>query len=426
MKFNSAQIQRKIQPLVNKISNNRYLKAMMGGMMAAMPATIIGSLAALLKSLPIAPYQNFITSNGIDKYLQLPVTLTTNILALIFVFCITYSLVESFEQKGIGPSVVAVISFLILTPLQATKNSWGQDVSVIPMDWLGSTGIFTALIVAFVVGRLYVSIVERGWTIKMPESVPPFIKDSFSSLIPGIIISTIFVIISAIFASTSFGSIHEFIYKLLQAPLQQLGGSFGAVIVVAILAQTLWLFGIHGSMVVMSVMMPIWVALDTANLAASSAGQPVPNVIGQNFFSLCTYGGTVLGLAILMLTAKSQRFKMLGKLSIVPALFGITEPLIFGTPLVMNPVFALPFVFGNVISLILGYIATIAGFIPKLTGIAAPVGTPIIIKGFIVGNWQTAVFQFVLILIWIGLWYPFFKIADNKAIKEESGEVQEQ
>lgn len=425
MSFNAVNVQKKVQPVVNKISNNRYLKAMMGGMMVAMPATIIGAAATLIKSLPIKPYQSFITAHGIDKILQLPVTFTTNIIALIFLVCIAYSLAESFEVKGIGVSVIALVSFLLVTPIQAAKNAWGQDTAVLPMDWLGSAGIFSAMLIAFVTARLYVYIVNKGWTIKMPEAVPPFIKESFASLIPGVIIASIFLVISAIFANTPFKCVHALIYGLLQLPLQHIGGSFGALIIVAIVSQVLWLFGIHGSMVTLSVMMPIWMALDTAQLSAYSAGKPLPNILGMNFFMIYTFGGTALGLAILMLRAKSERFKTLGRLSIVPAIFGITEPIIFGTPLIMNPIFAIPFVFGNVISLILAYVATLSGIIPRLTGIGAPTGTPIVLQGLIAGDWRNAVFQLVLVVIWVGLWYPFFKMADNRALVEESGEVQE-
>jgi PTS system cellobiose-specific IIC component len=424
MKLNAQSIQQKVQPAVNKISANRYLKAIMGGMMAALPATIIGSLATLLKTLPIAPYQSFITSNGIDKYLQLPVTFTTNILALIFVVCIAFSLAESFEEKGLSASVIALISFFIITPIQSTTNAYGQTVGLIPMDWLGATGMFSGIIVALVSARLYVYIVKKGWTIKMPDSVPPFIKSSFASLIPGILITTLFLIIAVIFEKTSYGSMHQFIYSILQVPLTHLGGSIWAMLLVAMIGQILWLFGIHGSMVVFSVMMPIWLTLDTAQLTAYSAGDKLPNVVGFSFFCVYTFAGTAIGLAILMLRAKSERYKALGKLSIVPAFFGITEPLIFGTPLVLNPIFAIPFVFGNVVSLLFAYIATISGIIPPLTGISTPTGTPIVIQGLIAGNWRNAVFQFILLILWIAIWYPFFKIADNKACKEEAGETE--
>lgn len=425
MNFNVIKLQQKIQPVVNKIANNRYLKAIMGGMMAAMPATIIGSLAALIKGLPIPAYQTFIVSHGIDRYLQLPVIFTTNILALIFVVCISYTLAESFDVKGIGVPIVAMISFLIVTPLQSVKNSLGKDINVISMDWLGSGGVFTAIIVAFVVARLYVYIVQRGWTIKMPESVPPFIKDSFASLVPGIIISLIFTIVAAIFANTQFISIHAFIYKLLQMPLQNLGGSFGAVIIVSMLTKLLWVFGIHGFMVTSSVMMPIWSALDAAQLSAYSSGDPLPNIIGMSFFTTYTMAGGTISLGMLMIIAKSKRYKTLGKLSIVPAMFGITEPIIFGTPLIMNPIFAIPFIFNTVISLSLGYVATLTGLLPKLSGIAAPTGTPLVVQGLITGGWRVAVFQVILIILWLGIWYPFFKIADKRALMEESGEIQQ-
>jgi PTS system cellobiose-specific IIC component len=294
------------------------------------------------------------------------------------------------------------------------------------MEWLGAAGMFSAIIISIVTVKLYTYIVKKGWTIKMPESVPPFIKDSFASVIPGVIITSIFLIISAIFTNTQYGSMHGFIYNMFQIPLQNLGGNFGALIIVSIISQVLWVMGVHGSMVALSVMSPIWRVLDTAQLTAYSAGNPLPNIIGMNFYRVFTFGGTVLGLAILMLRARSVRFKTLGKLSIIPALFGITEPIIFGTPLVLNPLLAIPFIFGNVISLILAYIATLAGFLPKLTGISVPTGVPVGVQGLVMGGWRIAVFQLVLVLLSIALWYPFFKITDNKALKEENELVQKQ
>lgn len=418
MSINVQEIQRKVQPSINKLSNNRYLKAVMGGMMTAFPATMIGALASLVKSFPYEPYQNFITSTGISNFIQLPITFTTNFLAVIFVYCIANSLAETFDEKGTIPGVLALISFFMITPTQATMSIMGE-AQIIPMDWLGATGIFSAIIVALVTARLYVFVVKKGWTIKMPDSVPPFIKESFASLIPGLIIIPIFIIIAAVFANTQFGSMHQFIYYFLQTPLQNLGGNIGALITVAIISQLLWAFGIHGTMVAFSVMMPIWSALDTAQLSAYSSGQPLPNIVGFAFFTVYTFGGTVLGLNILMLKAKSQRLKTLGKLSIVPGIFGITEPIIFGTPLVLNPVFAIPFVFGNVITLIIAYVATVINIVPAPAGVGV-MGMPIFLQGLLQGSWKIGALQLALVLLWIVIWYPFFKIADNKAFMEES------
>ncbi|MBD1382391.1 PTS sugar transporter subunit IIC [Metabacillus arenae] len=420
MKLNMEAFQQKVQPIANNLSENRYLKAIMGGMMAALPAVIIGSLAAILKQLPIEAYQNFIISNGIDHFLQLPVTFTTNFLAVIFLISISNSLAETFDVKGIIPAIMALISFFIITPVEPIIDDIGMASAIIPMQWLGATGIFTAIIVSIVSTRLFVFITQKGWTIKMPESVPPFIKNSFASLIPGTIIVALFVIITAIFANTSFGSVHAFIYGLLQTPLQQLGGNIWAILIVALIGQLLWFFGIHGTMVTFSVVMPVWMALDAQQLSAYSAGQELPNIVGLNFFAVYTFGGSALGLCILMIIARSKRYKTLGRLSIVPAAFGITEPVIFGTPLVFNPLFAIPFIFNNCISLTLAYLATVVGIIPPLTGVTAPAGMPIILQGLMAGSWQTALFQVALIVIWVGLWYPFFRIAEKQAIQQEN------
>lgn len=420
MKWNVEAIQQKVLPVANRLSENRYLKAIMGGMMAALPVVIVGSLAALLKQLPIESYQNFLTANGIDQFLQLPVTFTTNFLAVIFLFSIANSLAETFDMKGITPAIIALVSFFIITPTDPIVDEFGTASAIIPMDWLGAAGIFTAIIAAILSVRLYVFIMKKGWTIKMPESVPPFIKDSFTSLIPGVVIVSLFVIVAAIFSSTPYGSVHQFIYSLLQTPLQQLGGNIWALLLVALLGQILWFFGIHGSMVVFSVMMPIWMTLDVTQLSAYSAGQPLPNTVGLSFFMVYTFAGTALGLAVLMLRAKSKRYKTLGKLVFVPALFGITEPLIFGVPLVFNPIFAIPFILGNVISLVLAYVSTIIGLIPPLTGVAVPGGVPVVFQAFIAGSWQNALFQFALLFVWIAIWYPFFKIVDKQAVQEEA------
>ncbi|MGX7302816.1 PTS transporter subunit EIIC [Enterococcus gilvus] len=248
---------------------------------------------------------------------------------------------------------------------------------------------------------------------------------SFSSLIPGILLITLFLVISKLISMTSFGNLHAMIFSLIQTPLQNIGGSFPAILFMALLAQLLWFFGIHGSMVVFSVMSPILGAMDAAQLTAFSSGQPLPNVLGMSFFTIFTFSGTAIALSILMLFAKSKQFKTLGKLGIVPSIFAITEPLIFGTPLILNPIFAIPFILGNVISLVLSYVATIIGIIPQLNGIAAPAGTPIIIQGLIAGGWKIALFQAFLLVIWILLWLPFFKVADAKNFKEENAELTE-
>lgn len=150
------------------------------------------------------------------------------------------------------------------------------------------------------------------------------------------------------------------------------------------------------------------------------------NIIGMAFFNTFTWGGCVLGFVLLMAFAsKSSQYKSLGRLSLVPALFGITEPVIFGTPLVLNFIFFIPFVFGNVIAILVSYAAIASGLVPTLMGAATVFGLPIGFHAAVQGSWQAVVLQIVVMAI-VGLvWYPFFKKADNDAYKLEQESVNQ-
>jgi PTS system cellobiose-specific IIC component len=261
--------------------------------------------------------------------------------------------------------------------------------------------------------------VKGGIVIKVPDSVPEFVAKSFSSLIPGIVILTVFSIISAVFSVTSYGSIHVLIYTFLQAPLTSLGSGVGSIIIVAVLSQLLWFLGLHGHAVTLGVVAPIWAAMDAQQLAAFSAGQPLPNITGMAFF--WTYlAGNLLPLAFMLtFMAKSVRYKTLGKVAFVPAIFTIGEPLAYGAPLVMNFVFALPYVLLDGVIMVLAYYLTVAGIIPAVGGVNTPSGTPVLLSGFLQGSWRIAAFQVVALLIRFAVWYPFFKVADNMAVEEE-------
>lgn len=326
------------------------------------------------------------------------------------------------NDDGISAAIIALLGFLILTPLGTDANG----ASFIPTTWLGATGIFSAMIIGIISARLYIFIRKKGWTINMPEGVPPMVAKVFESLIPAIIIGVFFLIVSYIFTNTSYGSMHQAIYAVIQIPLQGIGGNIWAMCLFTIVAQTLWFFGIHGTNVVSSIYTPIWIALDAANMAAVAAGRAPENVIGMAFFNTYTFGGMVLGLVFMMaFMAKSKQHKSLGRLSLVPAIFGVTEPVIFGTPLVLNFIFAIPFIFGNVIALLVAYFATTLGFVPIMNGIQTIFGLPIGIFAAIQGSWQIVVLQLLLVVIVALVWYPFFKIADRAACKQEMAAIKE-
>lgn len=422
MKFNLEELQKKIMPVAISFSNNKYLGSIMEGLTSLMPVILVGAIATLLKNLPISDYQSFVTSSGVSNYLSVLINFTTDIISLLAVFLVATNISKKFDVDSPAAGLFGIISFLILTPLASIEKD-GSVTNYISFEWLGATGLFVAILLGIFVGRLYAYLVQKGLVIKMPEGVPPTITKSFAGLIPGFIISALVLVIKLIFDNTAYGSIHKVIYTFIQTPLQGLGGTIWAFILVMFVAHLLWLVGLHGMLVAISVMMPIWMALDLKNLEAFNAGLPMQNVPGFAFlmcYTLLGGSGATLGLNLLMLfKAKSQRFKTLGKLAIAAGICGINEPIIFGTPIILNPLMAIPFILTPIVISVIAYIATAIGIVPPLMGATMPLGTPIIVSGILQGSWRIAALQVVLVLVSALIYYPFFKIADNNAYEEE-------
>lgn len=422
MKFNLEELQKKIMPVAISFSNNKYLGSIMEGLTSLMPVILVGAIATLLKNLPISDYQSFVTSSGVSNYLSVLINFTTDIISLLVVFLVATNISKKFDVDSPAAGLFGIISFLILAPLASIEKD-GSVTNYISFEWLGATGLFVAILLGIFVGRLYAYLVQKGLVIKMPEGVPPTITKSFAGLIPGFIISALVLVIKFIFDNTAYGSIHKVIYTFIQTPLEGLGGTIWAFILVMFVAHLLWLVGLHGMLVAISVMMPIWMALDLKNLEAFNAGLPMQNVPGFAFlmcYTLLGGSGATLGLNLLMLfKAKSQRFKTLGKLAIAAGICGINEPIIFGTPIILNPLMAIPFILTPIVISVIAYIATAIGIVPPLMGIRIPLGTPIIVSGILQGSWRIAALQVVLVLVSALIYYPFFKIADNNAYEEE-------
>lgn len=289
-------------------------------------------------------------------------------------------------------------------------------------NWMGAAGLFSSFIIGLSVAAIYTLFRVRGWVVKMPAGVPPTIAQSFAGLIPGFIVAFLALVIRYGLSLTSFGSIHQMIFSLIASPLSALGSSFPALVVSIIVAQVLWLVGVHGTLVILSVMLPIWTPLSAENLAAFNAGEPIPNLVTNNLLSAGFFAGSgmTLGLTFAMLFAKSEQFRALGRIAIVPNLVGINEPIIFGVPIVMNFGLAIPFVLTPVISIILGYLGMVSGVLPRLPGIGAPLGTPVVLSGLLSGaSWRWGVFQALMLVMSYFTYLPFFRPLDKLAYENE-------
>ncbi|MGL9727168.1 PTS sugar transporter subunit IIC [Enterococcus sp. DIV0756] len=407
----------KLNPWFDKLGANPYLQAISGAMMATLGPLFIGSMSVLIVVL-MGMVPALAKLDKLTGLLSKVNTMTLGALAVYIAVLIAYHLVKKLdeEEDPISASIISLLSFLIITPL----GKMADDSMGIPTNWLGAQGVFSALIVGIVSARLYLAIKRRGWTIKMPAGVPPMVTKTFEALIPTILIGLLFAIVDLLFSLTSFGNMHQFVYSIIQEPLKGVGGSIVAMILLSLLQQVLWFFGIHGTNVIIPLVTPLWLAMDVENLNAVQAGLTPPNIVGLAFFNIITWSGLGLGLVLLMLRAKSKQYRQVGKISVVPALFGITEPVIFGTPLVLNFDLAFPFITNNTIALIIAYVLTKLGIVAKFIGVQAIFGLPIGFHAAVQGSISIILLQlFIQLVLSPVLWYPWFKRLDLRTYKEE-------
>lgn len=415
MKQTSLQL--KLQKISSKIQQNIYLSAISEGLMSLMVIMIIGALFTLINGIPIPAYQSFLESSGLKTLTALPLQFTTNIFSIYASFSIANKFVSKFDMDGVSPGIIAIMQFLILTPLGALEDG----TSVIQFSWIGSTGLFVAMIAALVTGKVYVLVMKKGYYIKMPKGVPPTIEKSFASITPGVIVTILSLFIAWIFSLTSFENIHNFVFSFIQAPFAKFGVNPAAFILIMFLIHLLWFFGIHGVMMFMPLKLAAYMPLDMENLAAFQAGEQLPHMIINGSFGLGIIGGSgaTIGLVIAMVMAKSKQYKTLGRLSIIPGFCGINEPILFGTPLVLNTRFFIPLVSVPTILAALGVGLTYLGVLPPLNGVVVPMGVPLVASGFIVGGWRIALWQVFAIVFSYFAYLPFFRAADQEALSRE-------
>ncbi|MFD2629809.1 PTS cellobiose transporter subunit IIC [Oceanobacillus kapialis] len=412
-------------PIADKLNNNRYLSALRDGFMVALPLIIFGSIFVVIANFPFL--DKMISEEAFTAYqnaLGPASAATLSIMGVFVMIGIGYKLTEHYGGEAIYGGVVALAAFLIMTPQVLEEVS-----GVIPTSVLGAEGMFLGIFTAFISAELYRFFVNKNWTIKMPAGVPGAVSRSFSALIPITLTLTVFLIIRIIFSYTNFETVQNFIYSVIQQPLTILGSGLPATIIAVLLIQVFWFFGLHGQIIINSVFDPIWYTLNDQNLAAFQAGTELPNIITKQFIDsfLVGMGGSGMTLAVIILIfmiGKSRQLKELGKLGAPAGLFNVNEPIIFGLPIIMNPLILIPWLLAPVVVTLITYFAMQTGLVPPPAGVIVPWTTPPILNGFLAtGNaWQGGVLQAFNLLVVVSIWWPFLKILDKNYYETEKTE----
>ena len=416
-------------PMAN-IANQRHLRAIRDGIIATLPLIIIGSFFLIIAFPPLPEtwgITQFLKANAAT--ILLPYRMTMYIMSLYATFGIGASLAKTYDLDVVSGGILSTIAFLLtFIPVNIPADALdaaGTAGFVLPMANLGGGGMFVGIITAIIAVEVYRLTDRSKFKITMPEQVPPAVARSFEALTP-----TLIVILGMATITYFIGfNWHTAIAKIV-SPLVSAADTLPSVLILIFLITFFWVFGIHGVSIIGSLARPLWLQLLEGNTTAQAAGDVLPNIAAEPFFQWFIWiggSGCTIGLAILLaFTAKSEYGSKLGKAIIMPSIFNINEPVIFGVPIVLNPVMMIPFVITPMINATIAWFATKGGLVNPVT-ITAPWTLPGPIGAFIAtgGDWRASVLNIVLIIVSVICYYPFVKIYDKNEIAKENGLVTE-
>lgn len=426
-------MERHVLPTANKLNTIKGIVAVRDAFLQIFPLTLAGSLVTMVNSV-IFNETGFIGQflvgfwpdiNAAQAVLNPVSSGTLTIMSLFVVFLIARNFAERYDADGVKAGIVSLASFFILYPPQVE----GAFTS----SYLGANGIFVAILVGLITGWAFSKLTSiDALKIKMPDTVPPEVLKAFLVAVPTVII----VVASSIVAwGISFiepQGLNALIYGALQAPIQHLGTNPATPLILIIMAMILWVFGIHGTSTVSPIYLSIYASMNIANIEyaaqmGTTAGAPYPFTwfaLFENYGCIGGTGSTLALIVAILLLARSKNwvrkdYSTVAKLGLVPAMFCINEPVIFGLPIVLNPILAIPFILAPVVSMGLGALFISTGLVPP--GIL-DVGwtTPQPLKAFLSasGSWETMLSVVVVFIVCVLIYLPFVKMANDQALRE--------
>lgn len=407
--LSQPQLKSEFTARLTALSQNTYLSAIRAGMVSIVPLTIIGGLFMIVAYFPSVRWEKIIAPYL--PLLQIPVTATFGLLGVFVCFAIAYDLGKRLKQEAIVSATMAVVIFLLLQ-IQLKD-------SALSMDGLGSKGLFTAIIIGLISVRAQKFFSDHGIVIKLPPNVPPAVYQSFLSLVPMFVLVTAFWLIRFVLG-VDINNLVQTIFKPLVFALNTLPG----ILTYALLVTTLWSVGINGDNTVDALVAPIFLQYLTANVEARTAGLPLPYITANGFFTtFVNAGGTgaTIALALIMWNSKEPGFRKVSRISLPTQIFQINEPIFFGFPIVLNPIFMIPYILNALILTAGAYLLMHWNVINK-PFVNVPWTTPPIIGHYLVsgGDWKAAVWGAVSIAIAMFVYFPFAKAAERQRLKAEA------
>lgn len=426
---------RYITPTAAKLGGQRHLLAVRDAFIAMIPLTIIGSFSTLFNNMPIDSVKNFLLENTFGQHIK-----SVNgdiwwgtlaIMSLLLVIGVAYNLAVSYEENGIQAAMIATSIFFFLAPQVATIAPEGAEAVVgwgfMGIGYLGTNALFTAIIVGILSTEIMMRLGKiKQLTIKMPEGVPPAVSRSFAKLIPGMITVIIFAIIGVIIRTVADGQfLTDLINTYVATPLSKVTDSLGGALFIALFVHGLWVVGLHGANIALPVVETMLIKLGGENIAMLEQGAALKdlNVLAGPFYDAFVYmggSGVILGLLIAIAIAGKRRRDMVA-LGLAPAVFNISEPVIFGLPIVLNPIYAIPFILAPLVTTTVAYLSIYSGIVHPIITAKIPWTTPPLIGGFLAnGHWSGVALAAVNLVIAIVIYLPFVYAAEKMDAKKDA------
>ncbi len=419
-----------LSPIGAKIGEQRHLKSISTGMMMTLPLIVIGSIFLIIANPPVNPelvdpnttnifmkfllaWKNF----AVENYgaITTPYDMTMGMAGLMSAFTIAYCLAGEYKMNNAMAGLISTSVFLMVCA-PASEGS-------IPLSFLGADGLFVAIIIGLVSVEITRFIENKGWQVKFPDSVPPAVTSFVNSMLPLLINIIVIYGINILVVSTMGVNIPQAVMKVLSPALAVVDNIWGFLAIITF-GNILWILGVNGTSIIFPIVFALGIKNTGLNADLVAAGQDPSVYMNLQMFRVAILGGAgnTIGLALLMAKSKSAHLKSLGRLATVPGICGINEPIIFGTPIVFNPILAIPFIITPIVTVTLTYFAQVFGFITPGYMID-PSFTPFFVQAYLSSmDFKNVIFVFALAAISVAIYYPFFKVYEKNMLKQENGE----
>ncbi|MFR1687077.1 MAG: PTS sugar transporter subunit IIC [Massilimicrobiota timonensis] len=420
-------LEKYLTPFSQMVANNHLLQSIKDAFILGIPFTVVGSICGLIKS----QLEYWLTQAGVslDGFLGSLIhvlgnvgTVAMGLMGIVIVLSSSYFYAQRLKENNnkvvpLMTSLLALVSYFATIPWEVAGES--ETLSGFALNYFNYEGMFTGLLIGLSTAWLYSKLVKSKFTIKLPDSVPTGVLNSFLALIPISIILIIFSIVKEVVVLCGFTSLQAVIAQFIVTPLSNVGTGLPAIIIVILLMQLLWFFGLHGFSIIWGVVSSIWLPLfmeqiDTFAKTQSfdSITQVAPNTI-SNIYAMLGGSGSTLALIVvlLILAPKKSAEKEIAKMSLVPGIFNINEPIIFGLPIVLNPMMFIPFVFIPVVNAIIAYFAVSMHFVNPMVVLNSG-QEPIFFNAWVLGAFTLSpvILMMILFVIDMVLYAPFAKM----------------